>query len=69
MENLPAVKVETDQQDLEQLKVEASPDTVIIPNYHKTCVKTETEPTRWIVYGSTIKLKEEQEDFGQQGRT
>ena len=29
------------QEYLEQLKAEASPDTVIIPNYHKTSVKTE----------------------------
>ena len=65
MEDAPAVKVETDQQevDLEQLKVESSHETVITPDDHQTTVKTEPEPMRWIV----IQPKEEPEDYMQQG--
>ena len=62
------VKVETDQPEVyvEQWKAEASDDSVVIPDYHQTTVKTEPEPIRWVVYGNMITPKKE-EYFTQQG--
>ena len=67
MEVVQAVKVEVGQQEAEltQLGTVTSRDAVT-PEGDRTSVKTEKEPTRWIVCGSLVKL-ERHEDLMQQG--
>ena len=60
MEEVQAIKVEVGQQELETCDA-------VTPEGDRTSVKTEEEPTRWIVCGNVIKL-ERQEDLVQQGR-
>ena len=68
MEAVQAVKVEVGQQEAEltQLETKTSRDAVK-PEGDRTAVKTEKEPTRWIVCGDVVKL-EKQEGLVQQGR-
>ena len=70
MEEVQACKIEVGQQEVmvTQLETETCCDTVT-PEAEgdRTAVKTEEEPTRWIVCGNVIKL-ERQEDLVQQGR-
>ena len=62
------VKVEVGQQEAEltQLETETSRDAVK-PEGDRTAMKTEEEPTRWIVCGNVMTL-EKREDLVQQGR-
>ena len=68
MEKAQTAKVEIGQQEAEltQLETETSRDAVK-PEGDRTAVKTEEEPTRWIVCGDVVKL-EKQEDLVQQGK-
>ena len=68
MDKALTAKVEIGQQEAEltQLKTETSRDAVT-PEGDRTAVKTEEEPTRWIVCGDVVKL-EKQEDLVQQGK-
>ena len=68
MDKALTAKVEIGQQEAEltQLETKTSRDAVT-PEGDRTAVKTEEEPTRWIVCGDVVKL-EKQEDLVQQGK-
>ena len=65
MDDVVAVefKVEADQQVVDLVNAATQPQAV----GDRTAVKTEEEPTRWIVCGNVVKL-ERRQDLVQQGR-